>query len=307
MIGIKAIGSYVPDTGHDLDELVARFGVDPGFLRDKTGFVRVSRKDPTETASALCIKAYEDLASRTDLSDIECLVVCTQNPDGFGIPHTGGIIHGLLNLPSTCAVFDISLGCSGYVYGLSVVTAFMQQNGMKRGLFFTADPYSLIIDETDKNTALLFGDGATVTLLDLESPLWTAAPFKFASYGASGSAIQVDASRHLVMNGRAVFNFSSREVPPLISGLMLQQGLTDADIDFYLLHQGSRYIVETIARTLEVDAGKVPFGASQTGNTVSSSLPLMLKDLQPSSARKIIMAGFGVGLSAAACILSAAA
>ena len=307
MIGIKAIGSYVPEAGYDKQELMARFGATEDFLRDKTGFLKVTRKDAGETTSQLCVKAYEDLAGRGfDLSGIDCLVVCTQNPDGFGIPHTGGVVHGLLNLPSSCAVFDISLGCSGYVYGLSVVTAFMQQNGLKRGLFFTADPYSVIIDETDKSTALLFGDAATVTLLDGTDPLWTAKSFRFGSFGASGSAIHVNASRHLAMNGRAVFNFSQREIPPLIQGLMQQEALSDADVDLYLLHQGSRYIVETIGRTLGASPDKVPFGAAQTGNTVSSSLPLLLKDVQPSQARRIVMAGFGVGLSAAACLLTAA-
>ncbi len=117
------------------------------------------RKSPDQETSDLCVAAFQDLCAgrHIDVSKIDCIVVCTQNPDSDGIPHVSAIVHGKLGLSETCASFDISLGCSGYVYGLSLVSSFMEANDLRKGLFFTADPYSKIIDMNDKNTSLLLG------------------------------------------------------------------------------------------------------------------------------------------------------
>ncbi|MGI9406481.1 MAG: ketoacyl-ACP synthase III [Hyphomicrobiaceae bacterium] len=305
MIGIKAIGSYVPDGGFDTLSRAEEFGTNEAFLRDKTGFLFTPRKAKEEATSDLCVKAYNDLTARMDFdpAQIDCLIVCTQNPDVHGIPHTSAIVHKKLGLPDHCATFDISLGCSGYVYGLSIASAFMDRNGLRKGLFFTADPYSCVMDENDKNTALLFGDGAAVTLLD-EAPVWQLDRFMFESKSEHGDAIRIKENGVLSMNGRAVFAFSATAVPPMIKRLLAAEEVSDEDVDLYLLHQGSKYIVDTICQRLETSPDKVPFGAARTGNTVSSTLPLLLKDIDDKSVRRIVLCGFGVGLSLAAGMLS---
>lgn len=307
MIGIEAIGSYVPSGGRTEDDLMKSFSVDESFLRDKTGFLHARRKGENEDTSDLCVAAINDLVAKTglDLAEIECLVVCTQNPDGHGIPHTSAIVHGKMSLPASCATFDVSLGCSGFVMGLSVVKSFMESNGMTRGLFVTADPYSKILNEEDKNTALLFGDAATATLLS-DTPQWSLGRFVFGSDGSKGRAITTNDQRELTMNGRGVFVFSAQVVPQMIKDLLGEQSLDVQDVDYYLLHQGSRYIVETIGSSLGVSSEKAPFMAAETGNTVSSSIPLMLCDERFASAERLLLAGFGVGLSWAGCLLSRA-
>lgn len=254
----------------------------------------------------MCVRAFEGLDRRPDA--VDCLVVCTQNPDGSGLPHTSAVVHGKLGLPAQCACFDVSLGCSGYVYGLSIVQSFMQQNRLARGLLFTADPYSKIIDPKDKNTALLFGDAATVTLLDAaEQPgRWRMGPFRFATRGKDGAALENRAGT-LAMNGRAVFNFSATEVPPQVSALLADAGLKAEDVDLFLFHQGSRFIVDQLAKRLDLPAAKVPVNLAEQGNTVSSSLPLLLQEhLGDSRLRRILLSGFGVGLSWASCLLTRA-
>lgn len=306
MIGISALASYVPALRLSNYERKAEFGIDDEFIVQKLGVERVSRKAPGEETSDMCVRAFEGLDRRPDA--VDCLVVCTQNPDGSGLPHTSAVVHGKLGLPAQCACFDVSLGCSGYVYGLSIVQSFMQQNRLARGLLFTADPYSKIIDPKDKNTALLFGDAATVTLLDAaEQPgRWRMGPFRFATRGKDGAALENRAGT-LAMNGRAVFNFSATEVPPQVSALLADAGLKAEDVDLFLFHQGSRFIVDQLAKRLDLPAAKVPVNLAEQGNTVSSSLPLLLQEhLGDSRLRRILLSGFGVGLSWASCLLTRA-
>ncbi len=304
MIGIQAIGTYIPSGRIDNSLRMKQFDVDEAFLRDKTGMLRLAVKEDNEETSDLCCRAFSDLLSKTQLQvgEVECIVVCTQNPDGHGLPHTSAIVHAKLGLPDSCAAFDISLGCSGFVYGLSVIQGFMQANGFRKGVLFTADPYSKIIDGQDKNTALLFGDGATATLIS-DSPMWRTGQFLFGSHGQDSSSIQTDRiTNKLSMNGRAVFTFSATVVPKNIIDMLTANNLNCEDIDCFALHQGSRYIVDTLRKKLGVEENKVPFVAADYGNTVSSSIPIILSNVD-SAFKHIVIAGFGVGLSWASTVL----
>src|SRR5258708_2479302 len=131
MIGIADIASYVPETSISNLERAAAAGKTREFIEGKIGFRRVTCKRPQEETSDLCVKAYAALAAKRPMSttDIDCLIVCTQNPDGRGLPHTAAVVHAKLDLGDDVAAFDVSLGCSGYVYGLNIALAFMQANG----------------------------------------------------------------------------------------------------------------------------------------------------------------------------------
>ena len=165
---------------------VFRFSIDEIFIKEKIGFEYLTRKQKDEKASNLCIKAYEKLVD-VDKNAIDCIVLITQNGD-FKIPHTSAILQDKLNLTKNCACFDINLACSGYIYGLCAILGFMQINGFKQGLLFTCDPYSQIINDDDKNTALLFGDAASVSLINTE-PIYVPKAFKFGTDGAGFEAI----------------------------------------------------------------------------------------------------------------------
>lgn len=304
MIGIQGIGTYIPSGRIDNRDMLEEHNIDEAFLAEKTGMLRLAVKAADEETSDLCTQAFIDLQRKTDIKPegVECVVVCTQNPDGCGLPHTSAIVHAKLGLSDSCAVFDISLGCSGFVYGLSVIQGFMQANGFHKGVLFTADPYSKVVNKRDKNTSLLFGDGATATLIS-DTPIWCTGKFLFGSHGQDHSSIKVDEeSGQLTMNGRAVFSFSATVVPKNISEMLASNSLSVEEIDCFVLHQGSRYIVNTITNRLGVDKSKVPFGSGDYGNTVSSSVPLILSDLDQKYER-IVIAGFGVGLSWASTVL----
>lgn len=304
MIGIRAIGTHIPADRLHLQDRLVEFGIEADFLA-KTGTRAVSRKLPTDETSDLCVKAFADLVARTGIAAdaIDCMAVVTQNPDGCGLPHCSAIVHHKLGLRPDAAVFDISLGCSGFVHGLSLLSAFMAANGMARGVLFTADPYSKIVDPADKNTALLFGDAACATLLEDGTGLATASAFTFATAGGQHGAL-VNNDGVLFMNGRAVFTYAAQAVPALVRRCLDKAELQLADPDLFLFHQGSRYILDTLAKRLDIPAERMPVAMEGYGNTVSSSIPLMLADrLDASDWRRIVLCGFGVGLSAAACVL----
>jgi 3-oxoacyl-[acyl-carrier-protein] synthase-3 len=212
------------------------------------------------------------------------------------------MVHGKLGLPEGCAAFDVSLGCSGYVYGLSIIQGFLQSNGYTRGVLVTSDPYSKIVDRADKNTALLFGDAATATLVG-PNPVFRAGPFSLGTHGALHEAL-ICRGGVLSMNGREIFNFTATAVPKDLEKLLAAAHIAKESVDCFLFHQGSKYIVETIARRARIPLEKVRLGMETTGNTVSSSIPLLLeREVADDSVSTIVLSGFGVGLSWGSCVL----
>jgi 3-oxoacyl-[acyl-carrier-protein] synthase-3 len=302
MLGIKAISSYVPTGRKKNTELSAAFELEEGFLRDKIGVLERAVKAPEQDTSDLALLALQRLIvdHKLDAESIQVVVVVTQNPDR-NIPHVSALVHGRTGLSESCAAFDISLGCSGYVYGLSILKSFMQTNGLSVGVLITADPYSKIIDEADRNTALLFGDAATATLIS-DDPVWSLDAFSFGSRGKDWSAIRTVGGK-FTMDGRAVFTFAATQVPKDVRQLLDGAGLTLDEVDRFVMHQGSRFIVKTIADRLKQPMNKFPVAIENYGNTVSSTIPLILESEPSDSAvNTIVLSGFGVGLSWASCL-----
>lgn len=308
MIGISEIATYIPSGFESNLDKLEKFAINRDFIDEKIGVYRVSRKAPDEDTSDLCAASFAQLRRKCGIEpgDVDCIVVCTQNPDGRGLPHVSALLHGRLGLPRRCASFDVALGCSGYVYTLSIVKAFMEANGFRTGLLFTADPYSKIIDPDDKNTALLFGDGAAVTLMThsrVGLPLLTPTAFDVDSNGLLASAL-CNVDGRLRMNGRQVFTYSVTTVPESVRNLLDKAGLGTQAIDFFLFHQGSKYIVDAIGKRLELPADKIARNMTDHGNTVSSTIPILLEPLvHDARAQRIVASGFGVGLSTATCLL----
>lgn len=304
MIGITEIASWTPENSIDNLSQAASLGSDADFARDRIGAERLPEMPSGMETSDLAAKAVESLLKKSAIAaeDVQCLVVCTQNPDGCGLPHTSAIVQSKAGLSKTIASFDYSLGCSGYVYGLHIVKGFMESAGLNCGILVTADPYSKIIDRSDRDTAMLFGDSATATLLT-SNPRFGISKVAFGTDGSGGAAIRNNKGR-LEMAGRQVFNFAATNVPRQINSLLDEAGKTHQDIDLFALHQGSRYIVETLTKRLKLAPEKVPVALKMTGNTVSSSIPLILENrIADPEIKTILVSGFGVGLSWATAIL----
>lgn len=252
--------------------------------------------------------AIDDLLKKhpVDPNEIGCLIVVTQNPDGHGIPQVSAIVHGRLEWPRSMAAFDISLGCSGYVYALHLLACFLNSQSARYGVLVTADPYSKIVDSEDRDTALLFGDAATATLVSREGA-WKIGASDFGTSGDYAGSLQVDELGRLRMLGKEVARCCIREVPRSIGRALALNNLSIEETDLMLLHQGSKFIVESIGNALGA-MEKTPFFAQQTGNTCCSSIPLGLSRLldDGSHAKTIVLSSFGVGLSWGSTVICAA-
>ncbi len=305
MIGIENLAVYLPAKRQSNSELMDKFSVTETFLEEKIGFTELARKLPDEKSSDLCCKAFAKLIEKQsiNLSEIDFMCVCTQNGD-FQLPQTSAILQDKLGLSTNCATFDISLGCSGYPYSLQIAKSFMEQNSLLNGLVFTADPYSEILNQHDKNTSLLFGDASTVTLLSNNS-VFDVEKAVYSTFGNKYTSLIKYKDAPLVMKGREIFNFCITNIPNLIERCLKLNQIESADVDYYLLHQASKYmIMQLIERMSGIDKSKVPFTAMEYGNTVSSSIPILLENfLDDPVAKQLLICGFGVGLSGSACIL----
>ena len=305
MIGIKGIASYIPKNNINNFEQAKKFKIPESFIRNKIGAENLPIKSSLEDTSDLACEAVKNLFRKYNFEkkDLDVLILITQNPDQAGLPHTSAIIHDKLELSKNTAVFDISLGCSGYVYGLSVIKGFMEQSNLKNGILVTSDPYSKIVNRENKETGLLFGDAATATWLS-DKVDWSFGSPVFKTDSSERNSLFVDEEKTLKMNGRRIFNFASIEVPEQINFFLEKNNLSHNDIDLFCLHQGSLSILDKISKKYPDIENRFIKEMSFTGNTVSSSIPLLLENkIINKKIKKILICGFGVGLSIATNII----
>ena len=317
--GVADIAVYLPRAILDNDEIARRFGIDREFLDSKLGIRRRHLAAAGEAVSDMAFAAGRAVLDRAGVAaeDVGLLVLCTQNPD-YRLPTTANIVQDRLGLSTTCAAFDVNQGCSGYVYGMSITQAMMQANGIERALLITAEAYSKVMDSGDRNTVPIFGDGAAATVISRAGP-GRIGRFAFGSDGSGAEDLIVRAggSRNpamacagegaLRMNGRAIFNFMMKRVPDNVETCLAANRLEKGDIDLFVFHQASRYMVTTLAQRLGLDAAKVPIVLEDCGNTVSSTLPIVLDALGGTAAlagKRVLLCGFGVGLSWASTVLT---
>lgn len=302
---VARIGMHIPTSRESNVPLLAGFGVDEDFMHRRIGVVSRAVKAHNEQISDLCVQAFNDFAAKLpgfDRDSVELVCLVTQSPRS-SIPHTSAVIHQQLGLPAGCMTFDVSQGCAGFPHALAVVTSVAERLGFDNALIFTCDPYSAIVDPTDRDTALLFGDAATVSYLSRSGPGYRLVDAVFGTRPGSSAVLRYQ--DRLVMEGRDVFKHAAREVPPSIRGLLARNHLRVDDIDLYLLHPGSKYLLDVLRADLGVVEERLPFEASEYGNTVSSSIPLMLASRLDSgqSIARILLSGFGVGFSWGTCLL----
>lgn len=304
-------------TGGDLDFVVDKIGVRTrAFLREDESVVSLSQQ--------ACDKLFE-CNQQLARERVKLLVLVTQNPDNK-LPHSSALLQSALSLDVGTACFDVSLGCSGYVYALSITKAFMSAEGITDGIVVTCDPYSKIMGKADRDTVSLFGDAATATWLSAEAGA-EIGKGDYGTDGARGHNLMVKAGGsakplsslwqewpaetaaedfRLCMNGRAIFNFMMARVPRSVKRCLDRNGLTMDSVDYFVFHQASKFMIENLRAYIGLDALRVPCDITETGNTVSSSIPIVLARMMDEGAlqgKRVLLSGFGVGLSWATNIL----
>jgi len=319
---IRSIAVAFPADKIDNKTIAAWTGGDENFISSKIGIESRAFLGANESMLDLSRAACKNLFQHNaglDKSKVGLLIVVTQNPD-HRIPHSSAMLQNALSLNVNTACFDISLGCSGYVYALSVARAFMLAENIRDGILVTCDPYSKAMRRKDYETVSVFGDAATATWLSAEK----GADIGSLDYGTDGSGahhLMVKAGGsayplsgiwneqnsfyggedfYLRMNGRAIFNFMMKRVPGSVTACLRKNGLTAADIDYFIFHQASKYLIDNLRQRMDLEKEKVPIEINDCANTVSSSIPLMIHRFMSRGLlvhKTILVSGFGVGLS----------
>lgn len=307
-LGIDHISFWLPPTRQDNLVAAERHGFGEDFVLNKLGIRERSVLDSEVSLAEMASNATSALLeeSGTPASEVELLILVSQTTD-FSIPHSSAVVQHLSGISESALVFDLSLGCSGYVIGLDVCVSLMDRFGFDRGVLVTADAYSRIVDPTDRATAPIFGDAASATLVS-RSPRWTMGPSDFGSRGANfedlivrGSGTANDPRLPLHMDGRAILSFTRRVIPQSVDAALRMNGLVKEDVDKFVFHQANGFVLDTLRDALGVSEEKVVRSFGDIGNTTSSSIPIALRreiiDAGPVDNRVVLISGFGVGLS----------
>ncbi len=295
------------------------------LIGQKTGIESRFIAAEDETASDLAVSACEKLFAdhQVDRGDIDFLLLCTQTPD-YPLPTTACLLQDRLGLKTGCGALDFNLGCSGFVYGLAMADGLIRSGAAKNILLVTSETYSKYIDDEDRSLRTIFGDAAAATLVratDGPSPPLNAFQFGTDGSGADtllvgdgGARPECDAIRprhkkrwksRLYMDGPSLMSFTVVAVPKLIEEILERAELREEEIDLYLLHQATRKMLQQLQTRIGVDDDRLPIRLAECGNTVSSTLPILISDmrrerrLQPG--KRSLLIGFGVGWSWAGC------
>lgn len=326
---IKAISYYLPDTVLSNEELIKAFPewtVDK--IANKVGIKERHVASKEEAVSDLAVNAALRLFEETGIerNDIDFVLLCTQSPDYF-LPSTACIVQERLGLSTHTGALDFNMGCSGYIYGLSLAKGLIAGGIAKNVLLLTAEMYTKHLHPRDKGNRTIFGDAATASVISTEGY----AQIGNFSLGTDGKGaeklivktgafkhkdkvndLQFDengnplSSDYLYMNGTEIFNFTLDAVPPLVCETLQKNNLEMTNVDLFVFHQANKYMINFLRKKLKIEEDKFYVYLETVGNTVSSTIPIALCEAKKEERLigKILLAGFGVGYSWGGVILN---
>ena len=319
---ITGIEYHLPEqvvTNKDLELLFPEWPAQK--IEEKLGIVERRIAADNETSGDLAAAAAEKLFAKKVCSreEIDYLIFCTQTPD-YLLPTTACILQERLKLPSKCGAIDFNLGCSGYVYGLGLAKGLIETGQARNVLFLTGETYSKLMRPDDKSTRTLFGDAGAATLLQGRNACEASiGPFIYGTdgRGAEDLIVRNGGLRHpgfpqhgsdgLCMDGTKIFNFSVREVAASLEELLKQSKYSIDEIDLFIFHQANGYMLEFLRRKCGIPETKFFRYFKGVGNTVSNTIPIALhhaiSDGRVTNGSKVVLVGFGVGLSWASCVI----
>jgi 3-oxoacyl-[acyl-carrier-protein] synthase III len=308
-ISITGLGCHVPERVVTNDELSELVDTNDEWIRDRTGIRerRIAADDEalTDVALPACRRALE--MAGADPASIDLLIVATVTPD-MAFPSSSALLADALGMPDAAA-YDLSAGCTGFVYAVVQAHAMLAAGLAKRALVVGGDVLSKILDWTDRSTLVLFGDGAGAVVLErAESGGFLGFELRADGGGGhnlwlpgSGSRHFDDPERFVKMNGREVFKFATRVMVSSAEAILDECGLTVADVDVYVPHQANVRIIDHAVKKLGIDKEKTIVNVDRYGNTSSGSIPLALADaaddgrLEPG--KLVLLTGMGAGLT----------
>jgi len=322
---IKKIEYYLPKnvlTNSALEKEYKNW--DAEKIERKVGIRERRIAGENETALDMAFKSAQKILADYDKSKIDFLLLCTQSPDYY-LPTSACILQEMLGLGTSVGAFDFNLGCSGYVYGLAIANGLICSNIAENILLITSETYSKYIHPLDCGNRTIFGDGATSTIIEKNDQNGI---FEFV-LGTDGRGYKnlivpngglrnrfkkqdtmdnnTPNDDNLYMNGPEIFNFTIEAVPNLVEKALSKNKTTMADVNFVIFHQANKYMLEYLRDKINIPKEKFYINLVQTGNTVSSTIPIALKQCLDNKmikiGDKILLVGFGVGYSYGATII----
>ncbi len=308
-VSITGLGSRVPDRIVTNEELAKHVDTSDEWILERTGIRERRMADPSEALSDLALPACREALAQAGVEgkDVDLVIVATVTPDMM-FPSTGAVLADQLDARSAAA-YDLSAGCTGFVYALAQGYGMVASGLAARALVVGGDVLSRILDWDDRSTLVLFGDGAGAVVLEA-TPDPGFIGFELGADGAggenlwlpgSGSRLFDESQKYVKMNGREVFKFATRILVQSAEDLLEECEVSIDDVDLYIPHQANMRIIDHATRKLGVPSDRVVINVDRYGNTSSGSIPLALADaaadgrLQPG--RLVLMTGMGAGLT----------
>ncbi|KAA0546503.1 ketoacyl-ACP synthase III [Bacillus sp. BGMRC 2118] len=297
--GIVGIGRYLPEkvvTNHDLEKIV---DTSDEWIRTRTGIEQRRIASDEIDTSHMAFHAAEKALENANLSaeDIDLIIVATVTPD-HPFPSVACLIQERLGAKNAVA-FDVSAACAGFMYGMVMAKQFIESNTYRNALVIGVEKLSKITDWNDRNTAVLFGDGAGAAVIGPVSEGRGILSFELGSDGTGAKHLYQD--EYIVMNGREVFKFAVRQMGDSCINVLEKAGLGKEDVDFLIPHQANIRIMEAARQRLELPIEKMSVTVDKYGNTSASSIPIALvEELENGKVKDddlIVMVGFGGGLT----------
>jgi len=297
---IVGTGSYLPETIWDNNDIAKIVETSDEWIQERTGIVTRHIEKELECSQMAIEAAKKALADSEKngitASDIDAIFVSSTSTDKL-FPVISCLIQKEINAPNAFC-YDLNAACSGFVFAYNMAVSYMNLGIIKTALIVGAEKLSNVMDWTDRGSCILFGDGAgaaVVTATEGEAGM------VMHSDGASGDALMCDVGQRMTMDGQKVFRFAVKAVPNAVIELMEKRNLRDDDVDYYILHQANMRIIESAVKRLKISMDKVPTNIASMGNTSSASVPILLDECNKKGMFKegsrVIMAGFGAGLS----------
>jgi len=317
---IKQIEYYLPEgilTNEELEKAYPEWSATK--LEKKVGIKQRHIAGPNETSLDLATKAAIKVLEKEDKDLIDFVLFCTQSPD-YLLPTSACLLQSRLGLKTSIGALDFNLGCSGYVYGLALAKGLINAKLCKNVLLVTGETYSKFIAEDDISNRSIFGDAGTATIVAYsEEDMLGEFIFGTDGNGAENLIVNGISARNfytlkevdrptLFMNGPEIFNFTIETIPPLVQKVINKNKLQLSEIDYFILHQANKYILEFLISEIGLDKSKCHIDMLDYGNTVSNTIPIALKDAFDKriiqKGDKVLLAGFGVGYSWASTIIT---
>ena len=308
-VSITGLGCKVPDRVVTNVELAQYVDTSDEWILERTGIRERRMASKDEALSDVALPACRDALAQAGVEgkDVDLLIVATVTPD-MAFPSTGAILADRLGA-AAAAAYDLSAGCTGFMYALAQAYGMLAAGLAKRALVVGGDLLSRILDWQDRSTLVLFGDGAGAAVLE-SVPERGFIGFELGADGAgganlwlpgSGSRLFDDPDKYVKMNGREVFKFATRILVQSAQDLLERCGVGIEEVDVYIPHQANMRIIDHATKKLGVPSERVVINVDRYGNTSSGSIPLALADaaaegrLQPG--KLVLMTGMGAGLT----------